>query len=108
MLLLECDDSQALDLLSLPTSINVHLRRRIVYDARFGQFGQAHKKDREWKDASEDIASGVWRRRSSNQGLHQRLVEGEIRLARDLQPSSAMATLFVNVGFFVLFLLKRG
>jgi shikimate kinase len=103
MLLLECDDSQALDLLSLPTSIKVRLRRRIVYDAQPGQARKARK----WKDALEDLASGAWRPRSGNQEQHQRLVEGEIPLAGDLQPSSAIATLLVNVVVFFFFS-KRG
>ncbi|KAF8802490.1 hypothetical protein BYT27DRAFT_7172935 [Phlegmacium glaucopus] len=90
VLLLESQDLQALDLFSSSTSIVVRLRRLIRYhwvtgDRIFESPG--------WKDAIEYSHLATWWRQTetSADDSSKRYINGELHLASDLKPTSAMA-----------------
>lgn len=87
---ISCRDAQGLDLLSMPRAIDIRLERHISMDFDAGRqysYGLAYE------TATLDVQSAVWWPMSS--GANNRLLMGEIHLARDLKPSC-------QVGSFVL------
>ncbi|KAF8968052.1 hypothetical protein BDZ97DRAFT_449634 [Flammula alnicola] len=86
-LTLEGRDTQALDLLSAPTSIVLSLRRRV----RFYNKTSSSRKDVAWNETVEDMGTAVWwPSTDSRSDSNTRHLEGEIRLAKDLRPTSEM------------------
>jgi len=89
ILTLEGRDSQALDMLSTPSSVVVCLRRHVKY---YNSPSSISRLNVAWKDSFEDVASAVWwPSGTSRSNPCTRHLEGEIRLAKDLRPSSAIA-----------------
>ncbi|KAF8896106.1 hypothetical protein BD779DRAFT_1433414 [Infundibulicybe gibba] len=84
---LEGQDSNTLDLLSTPSSIFVSLRRRVRF---YNNTGSA-RHDVAWTESVEDVGSAVWWAAANPaSNAYARHLEGEISLAKDLRPSSAM------------------
>ncbi|PFH53152.1 hypothetical protein AMATHDRAFT_55616 [Amanita thiersii Skay4041] len=84
---LEGNDVATLDAFSMPSSIAVVLRRRVRW---YHQTSSA-RQDVAWNDSVEDVGTAVWW--PSGDGRTDRFtrhLEGEIRLAKDLRPTSAM------------------
>ncbi|KAF8802489.1 hypothetical protein BYT27DRAFT_7112534 [Phlegmacium glaucopus] len=80
-------ESQVLDLLSAPRSIVLSLRRRV----RFYNQTSSSRPDVAWNETVEDMGSAVWWPSSeSRSDSTTRYLEGEIRLAKDLRPTSGM------------------
>ncbi|KAG7089409.1 hypothetical protein E1B28_011097 [Marasmius oreades] len=83
-------DSQALDWISNPNSIQLNLRRSVKYcvAATFG------RTDIAWKKYYKDICTASWRpSRTIPSDTHNWYLEGEIKLPKDLKPSS-------KIGYF--------
>ena len=77
---ISCRDAQGLDLLSMPRAIDIRLERHISMDFDAGRqysYGLAYE------TATLDVQSAVWWPMSS--GANNRLLMGEIHLARDLK-----------------------
>ncbi|KAF8628024.1 hypothetical protein AX15_004141 [Amanita polypyramis BW_CC] len=86
-LTLEGCDRDALDAFSMPSSIVVVLRRRV----RYYQANTSARQDVAWNESFEDMGSAIWWPSHDGRNDHSRRhMEGEIRLARDLRPTSAM------------------
>lgn len=86
-------DSQALDWVANPSSIQVGLRRTVKYyiAATFGRTDVA------WKEYSKDICFATWRPSRTLQGdTNTFYLEGEIRLPKDLKPSSKMGRFSIS------------
>jgi hypothetical protein len=95
---IECDDRKALDVLSSTTAATVSLQRRVKYHLAVSS--ASSKKDVGWKETVEDVNAAIWwpsvegaRTSSSN----SRRLDGEIRLPKDLQPSSAIGHFSITV-----------
>jgi len=85
---LEGSESRVLDLLSVPSSIVLSLRRRV----RFYNQTSSSRQDVAWNETVEDMASAVWWPSSDNRSTSTtRYLEGEIRLTKDLRPTSEMS-----------------
>jgi len=86
-LILESRDKSALDAFSMPSSIVVVLRRRV----RYYHANSSARQGVAWNEPVEDVGSAVWWPSPDNGTNHfSRHMEGEIRLAKDLRPTSAM------------------
>ncbi|KAF9524862.1 hypothetical protein CPB83DRAFT_773149 [Crepidotus variabilis] len=88
-LTLESRDSQAMDLLSAPSAVSVTLRRRV----RFFNKTCSSRQDVAWNESVEDVGKAVWWPSTSQDARSDattRHLEGEIRLAKDLRPTSEM------------------
>jgi hypothetical protein len=105
-LTLESNNSMVLDLLSVPGSIVLSLKRRV----RFYDNASSARRDVAWNETVENAGTAVWW--PSNDAINNdstRYFEGEIRLAKDLRPTSTMGHFsisyavvlgpFVAVGF---------
>ena len=91
---LEGSDSQVLDLLSAPKSIVLFLRRRV----RFYNQTSSSRQSVTWNETVEDMASAVWWSSSNNRSTSTtRYLEGEIRLSKDLRPTSEMGHFSISV-----------
>jgi hypothetical protein len=106
-LTIECADTQALDLLSLPTAPSIWLQRRVkdhaaVTLSQLGSVGGKSLSTTGWSDHVVFVESAVWwvppaavdDRVPSDT---RRTIEGEFHLAKNLIPSSAMAHFAVQV-----------
>jgi hypothetical protein len=95
-LTLEGNDTQVLDLLSAPSSIVLSLRRRV----RFYNKTSSSRSDVAWNEMVEDMGVAVWWPSSDvPSDAHARHLEGEIRLAKDLRPTSEMGHFSISVRF---------
>jgi hypothetical protein len=100
-LTLSSQDRQALDLLSSPHAINIRLRRRVRYYisasnvASYKQTGSAER-----KDAIDFVENAVWWPAPGGD-RHSRRLNGEIRLAKDLKPTSSMAHFTIDYSVVV-------
>lgn len=96
-MVLEARDSQLLDLLSAPSSVVVRLRRRV----RFYNKPSSVRQDVAWNEAVEDMGTAVWWPSGDGRSdSYTRRLEGELRLPKDLRPSSAMGHFSITVGRF--------
>ncbi|TFK27772.1 hypothetical protein FA15DRAFT_685673 [Coprinopsis marcescibilis] len=85
---LEGRESPVLDVLSSPNAIVVKLRRRV----RFYNRATATKREVAWNESVDDVGTAVWWLPQDNRNdTYSRHLEGEIRLAKDLRPSSEIA-----------------
>jgi hypothetical protein len=86
-LTLESREPLVLDMLAAPTSIVLSLRRRV----RFYNKSNSSRRDVAWNETVEDMGTATWwpstDARSDSTTHH---LEGEIRLAKDLRPTSEM------------------
>jgi hypothetical protein len=99
-LTLEGNDTQVLDLLSVPSSIVLSLRRRV----RFYNKTSSSRSDVAWNEMVEDMGVAVWWPSADvASDAHTRHLEGEIRLAKDLRPTSEMGHFSISVRFSILF-----
>ncbi|KII85093.1 hypothetical protein PLICRDRAFT_45212 [Plicaturopsis crispa FD-325 SS-3] len=103
---LSCEDSDALDLLSKPNSIFARLRRQVSYTAGGPTISKISGSD--YKDEFQDYDLAAWwpslDRRLSEKGREDprvRYIDGEIRLANDLIPSSAIAHFAISYSVVV-------
>lgn len=80
----QCFDQQALELLSSPKDIVVHLRRHVRY-----AFGDVKRESAVRPVIVCDVGKAIWWH-STDQHAHayERRLDGEIHLPLDLQPSS--------------------
>lgn len=86
-LTLEGSDKNSLDAFSMPSSIVVNLRRRV----RYYHANSSARQHVAWNDADEDLGTAIWWPSHDGRSDHfTRHMEGEIRLAKDLRPTSAM------------------
>jgi hypothetical protein len=86
-LTLESRDKSALDAFSTPSSIVVALRRRV----RYYHANCSARQHVEWNEIEEDVGTAIWWPSHDDRSDHStRHMEGEIRLAKDLRPTSAM------------------
>ncbi|KAL1747103.1 hypothetical protein HDZ31DRAFT_61548 [Schizophyllum fasciatum] len=80
----QCFDKQALELLSQPENITVHLRRQVRY-----VLGDVRKDAAPRPVIVCDVAKATWwPAEGQNTQEYERRVDGEIHLAQELQPSS--------------------
>ncbi|KDR78972.1 hypothetical protein GALMADRAFT_63777 [Galerina marginata CBS 339.88] len=86
-LALEGREPRVLDMLAAPTSIVLSLRRRV----RFYNKSSSSRRDVAWNETVEDMGTAVWwPSTDSRSDSTCRYLEGEIRLAKDLRPTSEM------------------
>ncbi|KAF9048581.1 hypothetical protein BJ165DRAFT_1526021 [Panaeolus papilionaceus] len=86
-LTMEGNDSQALDLLSSQNSVVVQLRRRV----RFYNKASSSRPDVAWNESVEDMGTAIWWPATDAQNnATTRHLEGEIKLEKDLRPTSEM------------------
>ena len=96
-------ESRVLDLLSAPKSIVLSLKRRV----RFYNQTSSSRQDVAWNETVEDMGSAVWWPSSdSRSDSTTRYLEGEIRLVKDLRPTSEMAHFSIAVSPKIKY--KRG
>lgn len=93
-LILEGSDKDALDAFSMPSSIVVVLRRRV----RYYHANSSARQGVAWNESFDDVGTAVWWQAPANGANHlMRQMEGEIRLAKDLRPTSAMGHFSLSV-----------
>ncbi|CAA7267040.1 unnamed protein product [Cyclocybe aegerita] len=88
-LTLESSSPQALDLLCTPSAIALSLRRRV----RFYNKPSSSRQDVAWNESMEDTGRAVWwpsTAADAHSDSNTRYLEGEIRLEKDLRPTSEM------------------
>jgi hypothetical protein len=88
-LTLRSKDPQALDLLSCPHAINIRLRRHVKYTYT----GAA-----DLEDAEDFVENAVWWPATGGD-VHSRRMNGEIRLAKDLKPTTSISHFTIDVSF---------
>jgi len=95
-LILEGRDSQAMDLLANPNAIVVSLRRRV----RFFKRTCTSAEEVAWNEKVEDMGAATWWP-SAAHDVHStettRHLEGEIRLTKDMRPTSEMGHFSISV-----------
>ena len=95
---LEGSESPVLDVLSAPSSIVVCLRRRV----RFYNKSSSPRRDVAWNETVEDMGTAIWWPSSSARSDSlTRHLEGEIRLAKYLRPTSEMGHFSISVSLLV-------
>lgn len=95
-LTLEAHDVQAIDLLGAPGAIIVSLRRRVRY---FNKTCTS-RHDVAWNEAVDDICTAMWWPSTSHDARSSptiRHLEGEVRLPKDLRPTSEMGHFSISV-----------
>ena len=93
-LTLESRESRVLDLLSNSNAIVLSLRRRV----RFYNKTCSSRQDVAWNESVEDMGRAVWwPSTDAHSGADIRHLEGEIKLAKDLRPTSEMAHFSISV-----------
>ncbi|KAF8905074.1 hypothetical protein CPB84DRAFT_1894808 [Gymnopilus junonius] len=86
-LTLEACESRILDLLSNPAAVVLSLRRRV----RFYNKSNSSRRDVAWNETVEDMGTATWWTSTDvGNDTTTRHLEGEIRLAKDLRPTSEM------------------
>ena len=94
---LESCDTQALDLLSVSSAIVLTLRRRV----RFYNKTSSSRKDVAWNETVEDMGTASWWPSADVPSTPStRHLEGEIRLPKDLRPTSEMGHFSISVSYF--------
>lgn len=94
-LTLESRDVQVLDVLSASSSIVAVLKRRVRY---YGAATAISTLENGWKDSFDDVSSAVWwLAEGRNEDLQTRHLEGEIRLPKEMKPTSAVGHFSVSV-----------
>ena len=98
-LALESRDKNALDALSTSTSIVVALRRRVKYYYA----SSSARQHVAWNEIEEDVGAAVWwpSHEDDRNDHSTRHMEGEIRLAKDLRPTSAMGHYSLSVRIYI-------
>jgi len=87
---IDCKDSQALDLLAAPKAVVVQLQRRVRFFVTAA--GVSVNEMLGWNDTVEEVETAVWWPGERNHAEpHVRRLEGEIRLSKDLKPTSAIS-----------------
>ncbi|TRM65083.1 hypothetical protein BD626DRAFT_399770 [Schizophyllum amplum] len=97
----QCFDEQALELLSKPKDLVVHLRRQITYVLSELSGSPTRPPPR---PLIHDIAKAIWWPSSSGKHRHEyeRRLDGEIHLGHELQPSSDFPHFRVKYGVVVI------
>lgn len=93
-LTLQCSDAKALRLFSAPTAVSLCLQRRV----RFYSKPSHSRSEVAWHETCGDMGSAVWwpaAEASGNPNI--RRLEGEIKLAKDLRPSTCIGHFSVSV-----------
>lgn len=91
---MECRDLQALELVVVGNLVPVRLQRKVKYSV-----AASSKQNLPMEDI-EDVETAIWwplPAERTRQDPETRRMNGEIRLSRNLKPSSAMAHFSVNV-----------
>lgn len=93
-LTLENAEPRVLDMLAAPTSVVLTLRRRV----RFYNKTSSSRRDVAWNETVEDMGTAVWWPSTDSSSTSTvRYLEGEIRLAKDLRPTSEMGHFSISV-----------
>ena len=93
-LTLQGSDAKALQLFSTPTAVSLCLQRRV----RFYSKPLQSRSEVAWHESCEDMGSAVWwpaPEASGNPNIHH--LEGEIKLPRDLRPTTCIGHFSVSV-----------
>jgi len=88
-LTMEGRGSQVMDLLAIPSAISVSLRRRV----RFFNSTCTSREDVAWNENVNDVVTAIWWPSTTQEASSvatTRHLEGEIRLPKDLRPTSEM------------------
>lgn len=98
---IEASDLDTFNLLALPDSIDVRLRRRLIY---FNHAGGVYNKMRSpslRKTEIRDVQTAVWWAvpEGSSSGLLKRSFQGEIHISKSLQPSCDFFPFTIQVRF---------
>jgi hypothetical protein len=97
-LVLTSEDKQALDLLSSDNAIHVLLCRHIRYHMLASHASKNKQVNSGWKDTSEFLDGAVWWPvEGESRDGNTRKMHGEIRLSKDLMPSTSIAHFSVDV-----------
>jgi hypothetical protein len=97
---IECDDRSYLDLFAAPTAIAVHLERQVKF---FSKPTYA-RQDVAWNESVADMGAAVWWPSPSyRHDPSARYLEGEIKLGKDLRPTSALGHFSISVSNLVGF-----
>lgn len=96
---LEGQDPDIIHLFSNPSAVVVSLQRRV----RFFSKSSLAKQDISWKETVEETGTAVWwpSMGSSSSSLTRHL-EGEVKLPKDLRPTSAMGHFSISVSYQLL------
>jgi hypothetical protein len=97
-LTLEGRESRAMDLLAIPSAISVVLRRRV----RFFNKTCISREDVAWNENVKDVITALWWPSTTQEvrsDATTRYLEGEIRLPKDLRPTSEMGHFSISVSF---------
>lgn len=98
-------DTQALNLLAVPSCIPIRLRRHVTdYSPDFTpnsptEFRQPNTLNipKRWKVTSEDLSAGVWWPVSEGGQEHNKRLNGEIKLSQNLKSTCVIGNLMVQV-----------
>lgn len=101
--ILESSQSQLLDLLCAPEAIPLCLQRNVQYTCKAAPTQvQAFANGTGQNHQTTNIGSAVWWRSPSQPGTpYARHMEGEIRLPKDLNPSSSVGHFDLSVSLFI-------
>lgn len=90
-LTLQGGDANTLDLVSSPSAVVAKLQRRVRF---------FNKPLQTWHESSEDLGSAVWWPAVSVQSTaNVRHLEGEIKLTKDLRPTTSIGHFSITVSF---------
>lgn len=95
-LTLEGRDPRTMDLLAIPSAISVSLRRRV----RFFNKTCTSREDVAWNENVNDVVTAVWWPSTTQEvrpDATTRFLGGEIRLPKDLRPTSEMGHFSISV-----------
>jgi hypothetical protein len=101
---LEGQDPETLDLFSTPSAIVVNLHRRVRF---FSKTSHA-RQEVSWNETAEEMGTAVWwPSAGSRSSALVRHLEGELKLAKDLRPTSAMGhfSISVSLSLYIVFAL---
>jgi hypothetical protein len=91
---IECKDSQAFDLLASPHAVVLQLQRRVRF---FLDTAAVSASQLGWNETVDAVETAVWWPGERNSAEpHVRRLEGEIRLSKDLKPTSAISHFSVS------------
>jgi hypothetical protein len=95
---LESTDESVLDIFAEPTAIVLHLHRRVRYFCKPSELTRPEEIG--WNEYVEKMCTAVWWLSPNlEQDSSSRYLEGEIKLAKKLKPTSAMGHFSISVSY---------
>jgi hypothetical protein len=92
---LESKDKNVLDIFAEPTAVVLDLRRRVRYFCKPSELMRPEEIG--WNEFVEKICTAIWWLSPSPEQALSRYLEGEIKLAKTLKPTSAMGHFSISV-----------